>query len=122
MISHIMRKRKQIGVGVRMNKPELASAFLLNNSRHLLRGAANCFWEIGGVLREGGGVCVEEFLQNPSICLCDIGDRGEEILGVGVLRIGEEGFGIAAFHDFTCIHHNQTITDGAHYGEVMRDE
>lgn len=52
----------------------------------------------------------------------DLGDGGEEFLGVGVFGVVEDAFGVAVFDDFSGIHDGDVVGDVADDGEVVRDE
>ena len=47
---------------------------------------------------------------------------GEQGLGVGVLRVGEDGFAGAEFDDFAQIHDGNAVCDMLHDTQVMRDK
>ena len=51
-----------------------------------------------------------------------MGDRGNQGLGVGVLRRGNDVAGWAGFHDFAEVHDHNAVAEALDDGEVMSDK
>jgi len=50
------------------------------------------------------------------------GYRRQQRLGIGVLRVGKQGFLVGVFDDFAQIHHRDAMADVFDHGQIMGDE
>ena len=66
-----------------------------------------------------GGRGVLEF--GDVLLALQIGDRGQKLLGVAVQRRVEHLVGGANFHDVTAQHHDHTVDQLRHHGQVVGD-
>jgi len=47
---------------------------------------------------------------------------GHQLKGVTVLRLVENGLGLAVFHHFAIFHHHNPVTDGSYDFQIMADK
>ena len=52
----------------------------------------------------------------------DLGDRGQQGFGIGMVRTVEHGFGRAYFQNAAQIQHRDPVRNIAHHAQIMRDE